>query len=344
MAFLLRAFQLRQRWLAVAVLAGTAVAQSTPRIGLIEFYGLRKMTEARIRQTMGVKEGDLLPRSKGDTEERLDGLPGVVESHLEAICCEGNQAILFVGVEERGAPHFEIREPPEDDLALPQEIIATYRRFLQAFETAVRRGVTEEDLTHGHSLMADPSTRAIQEMFPALADDNLVALRNVLRNSGDEEQRATAAYVIGYATRKPEVVNDLQYALRDADAGVRVNASRNLLALAVLARLNPKAGVTVSPTWFIEMLNSLSWTDRNRAAKALQILTDTRDANILGQMRDRALDALTEMARWKSLENALPAFVLVGRIAGLTDAEIQDKWTSGQRDAVISLAVGKKAK
>ena len=61
----------------------------------------------------------------------------------------------------------------------------------------------------------------------------------------------------------------------------------------------------------------------------------------MAQMRERALDALTEMARWKSLENALPAFVLVGRIAGLTDVEIQDKWTSGQRDQVIALAAGK---
>lgn len=334
----------QRRWLAIPILAATAWSQSAPRIGLIEFYGLRKVTEARVRQTIGVREGDLLPRSKGDTEEHLDALPGVVESHLEAVCCEGDRAILFVGLEERGAPHFEIREAPEGDLALPEEVTAAYRRFLQAFEAAVRRGVTEEDLTHGHSLMADASTRAIQEMFPALADDNLEVLRAVLRNSGDEEQRATAAYVIGYSSRKPEVVNDLQFALRDADAGVRVNASRDLLALAVLARLNPSAGVTVSPTWFIEMLHSLSWTDRTHAVKALQILTDTRDANILGQMRERALDALTEMARWKSLENALPAFVLVGRIAGLPDQEIQNKWTSGQRDPVIALAAGKKAK
>jgi hypothetical protein len=341
--------RLRRPWLPIAAVAMTlcaepAWAQSPPRIGLIEFYGLRKVSEARVRQTMGVKEGDMLPRSKGDTEERLDALPGVVETHLEAVCCEGNQAILFVGVEERGAPHFEIREPPEDDVPMPKEITDTYRRFLEAFQTAARRGVTAEDLTHGHSLSADPSTRAIQEMFSALADDNLVVLRNVLRNSGDEEQRATAAYVIGYATRKRDIVNDLQYALRDADSGVRVNAGRNLLALAVLARLSPNSGVMVSPTWFIEMLNSLSWTDRNRAAKALQILTDTRDASVIGQMRDRALDALTEMARWKSLENALPAFVLVGRIVGLTDQEIQDKWTSGQREAVIALAAGKKAK
>jgi len=341
---LLRAARQGGLWLALAALAATAAAQSPPRIGLIEFYGLRKVSEARVRQTMGVKEGDPLPRSKGDTEERLDTLPGVVESHLEAVCCEAGQAILFVGVEEPGAPRFDIREAPEEDVALPDEITSTYRRFLQAFELAVRRGAAGEDLTHGHSLMADGSARAIQEMFPALADDNLLQLRSVLRNSGDEEQRATAAYVIGYASKKRDIVNDLQYALRDADSGVRMNASRNLLALAVLARLKPESGVSVSATWFIEMLNSLAFTDRMRAAKALQILTDDRDATVLAQMRERALEALVEMARWKSLENALPAFVLVGRMAGLSEAEIRNKWTSGQRDSVIALATSKKGK
>ncbi len=108
--------------------------------------------------------------------------------------------------------------------------------------------------------------------------------------------------------------------------------------------MNPGAGVTVSPTWFIEMLNSLSWTDRNRAVKALEILTDTRDAPVLKQMRERGLDALTEMARWKSLEHALPAFVLVGRIAGLSEEQIQEKWAAGQREAVIAQATGKRAR
>ena len=333
-----------RRLLAVVLLAGPALPQSPPRIGLIEFYGLRKITEERVRKTLDIKEGDLLPRSKGDAEDRLDQLPGVVESHLEAVCCQGSDAILFVGLEEQGAPHFEIREAPEDDVALPVEISAAYRQFLQNFSVAARSGVTQEDLTHGHALSADSATRAVQEMFPALADNNLEPLRNVLRNSGDEEQRATAAYVIGYASRKADVINDLQYALRDADAGVRVNATRNLLALAVFARLHPEDGVAVSPTWFIEMLNSLSWTDRDRAARALEILTDNRDPAVLNQMRERAIEALTEMARWKSLENALPAFVLVGRIAGLSESEIQDKWNAGQREAVIALAASKKSK
>jgi hypothetical protein len=231
-----------------------------------------------------------------------------------------------------------LRDPPDKDVSLPPEIVSTYNRFLEAAQAAARRGSTEEDLTHGHPLMADGSARAVQEMFPALADQHLAEIREVLRNSDDEVQRAMAAYVLVYASRKSDVVNDLQYALKDADAGVRNNAARSLLALSVLAKLNPSSDVRISPTWFIEMLNSLSWSDRNRALKALQTLTDSRDPLVLDQLRTRALDALIDMARWKTLSHALPAFILLGRVAGMPEPEIQAAWTSGDREAVITAA------
>ena len=325
------------RILPLVLLAFPACPQDL-RLDVIDFYGLHKVSESQIRKALGVREGDRLPPSKGDAEARLDQIPGVVESHLEAVCCDEGKTILYVGVEERGAPHFDLREAPEGSIALPEEITSTYDRFLEAAQAASRRGSTAEDLTHGHPLMADGSARAVQEMFPALADQYLSQIRDVLRSSADESQRAIAAYVLVYATRKADVVNDLQNALKDADAGVRSNAVRSLVALSVLAKLDPSSGVRISATWFIEMLNSLSWSDRNRALKALQTLTDSRDPLVLDQLRTRALDALIDMARWKTLSHALPAFVLLGRVAGIPEPDIQSAWTRGDRDAVIAAA------
>ena len=327
--------------LPILLFSGLAVAQ-VPRIGVIDFYGLRKVPEAKIRQALGAKEGDLLPPSKGNAEERIDDVQGVIESHLEAVCCDAGKMILYVGIEERGAVHFELREPPDGDVRLPEEVTSAYREFLRARETAVRAGEDREDLTHGHALSANSETRALQQQFTALAEDHLKQLRDVLRNSSDEEERATAAYMIGYAPQKLSIIDDLQYALKDADAGVRANATRDLIAVAVLARLQPQTGLKVSATWFIEMLNSLSWTDRSKALAALQILTDGHDESILEQLRERALTSLVEMARWKTLEHALPAYVLVGRIAGLSDQQIQDAWARGDRESTIAQATAKK--
>jgi hypothetical protein len=331
-------------FLVLFALAGLAAGQ-VPRIGTLDFYGLRKVTEARVRQAVGVAEGDPLPPSKGDVEERLDKIMGVVESNLEAVCCgDDGKVILYVGIEERGAPHFDLREPPDGDEKLPEEIAGAYRRFLESVEKASRRGVSEEDLTQGYSRMADLSARAIQDMFPALANDHFTELRAVLRNSDDEMQRATAAYVIAYAADRKSVVNELQFALKDADPGVRANATRGLLAQAVRARLKPDSGIKVEPTWFIEMLNSLSWSDRNRALAALQVLTDNRDPEVLDQLRERALLALADMARWKTLAHALPAYILLGRVAGVPEEKIQESWSSGNREPLIVDALKQPAK
>ncbi|HTD44957.1 MAG TPA: HEAT repeat domain-containing protein [Bryobacteraceae bacterium] len=330
---------------------GLAVAQAPrlaadnyglPRIGTLDFYGLNKTPEARVRKALGAAEGDFLPSSKGDAEERLDQLPGIVESHLEAVCCDAGKMILYVGVEEKGAPHFDLRDAPENAVSLPESVMSGYRELLDALGAAIRRGSTAEDLTRGHSLMADPLAREIQEKFPGIAKDHIKELRDVVRNSQDEDQRAAAAYVIGYAPRKAEIVDDLQYALRDPDSGVRANAVQALLAVAVYAKLNPDAGIKIQPTWFIEMLNSLSWSDRDHALKALQLLTDGRDPSVLDQLSQRALGSLAEMSRWKTLAHALPAFVLLGRVAGLSEQQIQDAWTRGEREPVITAATAKK--
>lgn len=303
---------------------------------MIEVYGLRKLPEARIRQALGVKEGDPLPRSKGDTEEALEKLPGVVRARLEAACCEAGKAILYVGIEESRAPRFEFREPPKEAVLLPEEIHDTYVRFLAALAEAVRSGETEEDLTEGHSRMKHAACRAQQEKFVDLAARHLDVLRDVLRNSFDEEHRAIAAYVIGYAADKKAVVDDLQFALRDPDETVRNNAMRALAAIEVLARRRPTLGLRIQPTWMIEMLNSLVWTDRATAAVNLVNLTEDRDPEMLAHIEDRALDSLLEMAAWKHLGHALPAFILLGRVAGMKEQEIQEAWRTGDREKVLA--------
>ena len=324
--------------LCLVIWMGGAVSAQVPRIDLIDFYGTHKTPESKAREALGVKEGDPLPPSKGDVEERLDAIPGVAESHLEAVS-DAKKMVLYVGVEERGAPHFDIREAPEGDMKLPEVITKEYRNFVESAAAAARNHIVDEDLTQGQARSADAETRKIQDRFPLFATDHLPELRDVLRNSSDEDQRAIAAYVIGYAPNKRDVINDLQYALKDADAGVRSNATRSLVAIEVLAKLDPKQGIKVSPTWFIEMLNSLSWSDRNRAVMALQILTDSPDPSILDQIRERSLQSLVDMARWKTLAHALPPYLLLGRIAGLPEADVQAAWSRGDREWVITQAM-----
>lgn len=311
---------------------------SGPRIGTIDFYGLRKVKEEAIRKALAVNEGGPLPRSKGDTEDAVEQVPNVVAARLEATCCDEGKAILYVGIEERGAPHFNYNDPPAGLARLPEDIHGEYTAFLSAVGLAVRSGNTGESLSEGHSLMADAGVRAHQERFIALAAQHLPKLREVLRGSVDEEQRAIAAYVIGYAKDKEAVLADLQFALRDPDDTVRNNAMRSLGAIAVLATREPDRKLTVAPVWFVETLSSLVWQDRQSAAATLVTITERRDEKVIALLRERAIPALTEMARWKHLPHALPAYILLGRAAGVAEDEIQRAWKDGQRSQLIEQA------
>ncbi|MCC7175616.1 MAG: HEAT repeat domain-containing protein [Bryobacterales bacterium] len=325
----------------VWLLAGQFLAGQVPRISLVDFYGLRRVSEYRARQALAVKEGDPLPPSKAAVEERLEGLDGVVLARVEAVCCEADGAMLFVGVEEKGAPHFEVRAAPASSSVLSEALVEKYGAFLELYERSARPGQDSESLARGYALSSIPEVRAYQESFVELAEAEAASLREVLRESAEPEHRAIAAYLTGYAPDRRSAVETLQYALQDPEATVRHTALRALAAIAVFASRNPDAGLRIAPTWPVEMLNSLILGDRTQAAEFLVLLTENRDAAILDRIRERALDSIVEMARWKSLRYALPAYVLLGRMAGLPESQIEETWSKGGREDVISKAVPK---
>ena len=92
---------------------------------------------------------------------------------------------------------------------------------------------------------------------------------------------------------------------------------------------------------FMAFLHSPIWTDRNKATGALMTLSASRDAALLARLRKGALAPLIEMARWKSDGHARPAFVLLGRIAGYSDDAAKAAWDRGERELVISAALGR---
>lgn len=336
--------RLKNLRLPILLLVPILASAQPPRIGIVDFYGVKKVSEEKLRKALGVVEGDPLPRSKEDVEELIEAVPNVVRARLEATCCADGKAILYVGVEEKGVLAFSYHDQPEGKQRLPEEIMDAYRVFLLSVRAAVTVGEAGEDFSQGHSRMVNGKARHAQEAFIPLAEENQKLLQEVLRNAADAEHRAIAAYVIGYVKTKRLVVDDLQYAMRDPDETVRNHAMRTLGGFAILAIKDPELGIKVAPTWFIEMLASLVWTDRNNAAVALVNLTESRDERILSHLRERATPALVEMARWKHLPHALPAFILLGRVLGLAEQDIQDTWSRGEREKLIARAVEKKRK
>ncbi len=333
--------------LAVAIVA-SAEDITTPRVGIVEIYGARKVSVHKIRSVMGVKAGDLLPGRRSDVEDRIDRIGGIVTSSVQATCCDQRKTVLYVGVEERDQPHFEFHPSPSGSVTIPAELADKYRAFLDAVSDSMHGHNADEDLTNGYSLMADPVCRGFQEEFISFAAHDLALINQVLRESADSDQRNMAAYLLPYGPRGPRtskiMVDGLQYALQDQEETVRQTAMRSLQAVAVGVKLHPEQQVRIEPTWFIELLNSVVWSDRRGATLLLVDLTENRDPGTLSLLRERALPSVLEMARWHDLEHALPAFILAGRLAALSEGEIQAAWVSGDREPVLRQALNPKKK
>ena len=65
-------------------------------------------------------------------------------------------------------------------------------------------------------------------------------------------------------TDKGSVVDDLAAAMQDAAPGVRNNAMRALALFAQYARENVKSNLSVPSAPFVDLVNSINWTDRDR--------------------------------------------------------------------------------
>lgn len=317
-------------------LSGQPSVIEPPRIGAIEVFGARKTGADRVAREAKIAVGDPIPASQQDLVERIINIKGVAQASAEAYCCVDRKVILYLGVEERDAERFDIREPgPEGAPILSADILAAYSSLLESLNGAVRAGQTAEDLSRGHALIQHEPSRAWQLRLQQLAEPNLDTLRQTLR-SGTDDERAVAAVVIGYVERKTMVVDDLQAALRDPDPTVRANALRSLTAFAVSGFSDPQLGMKVEPTWMVEMLDSVFWQDRQNAIRALLTLTEKRPESWLARLKERSTPTLAEMARWKHLPHALPAFLLLGRAHGLSDDEIEKTWVSPERDTFIA--------
>src|SRR6185369_3724531 len=141
----------------------------------------------------------------------------------------------------------------------------------EALNKAALAGRTQQDLSTGYALSADPELRAKELQIREFALANEALLHTVL-SSSNAEHRAIAAEFLGYANVSARQIIDLTEAARDPDEGVRNNAVR---ALGVIAGSSEQRARMISPNPFIALLKSDKWVDRNKGGWLLINLTES---------------------------------------------------------------------
>jgi hypothetical protein len=246
--------------------------------------------------------------------------------------------MLFAGVSSLPFDNFAFNNRPVGPTKLPLEIISLHDKLNSAIYAGVTHNDAAENDSMGHALFHYPPARACQEKMIGYANDSvkLKLLRKVLRTSKYSDQRAIAAEVIAYASNKKDVLPDLLYALHDVDEDVRNNAARALGIIATYSNLNPALNLQIPASDFIQLLNSIVWTDRNKALLVLMPLTEKRDSAIFEQLRLQAKPSLVEMAHWKDVGHSYPAYLILGRMAGMPDDQISAAFASPKKEEFLT--------
>ena len=294
-------------------------------IGNIDFYGLRTISETEVRGLLPFSEDDV--RVRGSVTESLKSeiaeALNVARVEIINVCCrEDGLTIVYIGIEETPTFNLDYHAQPTGDAMLPREILKTADELDAALNTIFRSVQSGNavgprgDASAGHALFIDPELRALQERYLIYADQFRERLIEVLHNSADDEQRAIAATVIAYASDKVAVVPHLEDAVLDSSDGVRNDATRALAIIAMYANEHPELGIEISPDVYVDMLNSIEWSDRNKASALLMSLTSSRDPELLAQLEERSLLSLIEMCRWKSDGHAFMSCRILERVVG----------------------------
>jgi hypothetical protein len=306
------------------------------RIAAIEFFGHKGVDTAAIRESLPVREGDEWSEgAKTRLREAVARSIGKEATDVNTVCCTSDGGVLlFIGIPGGSYKAFAYGPAPKGDARVSTELAQLSERLEEAIGAAVRKGsdAAQEDDSNGYALIKDPQTRSIQMALRRYAVQHERELFRVLEFSSDSRQRAMASQALGYARQSGRQRLALTRAARDPDEGVRNDATR---AIAVLARSNDALARQIQPDVFIEMLNSGTWTDRNKGALVLEPLTASRNAAVLERLRTVALDSLIEMALWRDASHAYPARMLLGRVAGVPEDRLKQLAWNGPPETIV---------
>lgn len=309
--------------IAILTAAAPVLAQDESlTIGAFDFYGRDGLDANLIRAALPLREGDQLSRGSKErmvrrVKKAIRQATGREVSDVAPVCCDNSgKLIVYIGLRGKSVGQTLYNPAPRGSARLPPAALKINRDIEKALLNAIEKGVSGEDDSQGYALSLDPETRTKQLALRAYVARNSPVVMRVLASARNVEHRQIAAEMLGYADKSPEQIATLIRASHDVDDGVRNNAIR---ALVVLARSSSEASASIPGECFVGLLNSGLWTDRNKSAELLSVLTAHRDPALLTCLHEQALTSLVEMARWSFPGHAQSARLILGRIAGIDE-------------------------
>lgn len=285
---------------------------ATFQVGEINYFGYAGIDLDLIRAQLPLHTGDKLifaTFSRDATEVALTRLTGHRPTDIAIVCCDQSKHLfVYIGLGGSSSHPMPVAVVPGGHDRLDPTAARLYDQEMAALLSAVSAGNAGEDDSNGYMLSNDPALRQIELSILAYVAPREADLVRVLRNSSDPHQRQIAAAFLGYVPRSSIQVAALTAAVSDPDDEVRNNAVR---ALSVLSAARNSSPLLIDTHFFVALLFSGKWTDRNKGSLLLLRLTEHRDPTLLASLRHEAIQPLIEGASWHGDSGHSTAFLVV---------------------------------
>ena len=327
--------------------ASAPVAAASPsetyRVGGIYFFGCDGAHVDEIKQAIPIHTGEKFP---------LSGMKNVKRQISQAVwktirCFPTDTAIItnnnnvwtiYIGLPGRNFVKREIPPPPTGNVKLPPKAVSLYDSMMDTQSKLLSKGeALVEDDSKGYSLSRNDELRAKEVQFRDFAIQHSDSAFDVLKNSSNDQERGVAAMLIGYLDPSKVQIDALQTAALDASSLVRNSAIRSL---GCIASADPEYSRLLDPGVFARMLNSGTWTDKNKSEFVLSRLLENAPADVIAQIKDNSLHALCDMACWDK-PHAMGAQYMLVNATHLPSESISEPATKG--DFATLYAVSDKA-
>jgi hypothetical protein len=291
-------------------------------VDFVEFFGYHGIDLDAVRRALPVRDGGLFDdKMRPAIREAAQHIAGGEATDIAPVCCnKRGHAVLFIGLPGASSRPLRVNAKPTGAVRLAADFLRLYIRLDRAIDDAVKKGgdAPNEDDSQGFasSLSARAQTATgTPRLHPRPRRSHLRRARKFRRI----DHRAHGATAIGYAQRSARQVAALVDAVRDPDLGVRDESTR---AIGVLLRADTALASQISSGDFIEMATSGNWMDRNKGCMVLEVLTKSRDAQLLAGIDSQICEQLLEMARWRDAPHAFQPRMIPGRIRGTPEEQL----------------------
>ena len=136
----------------LVLFAGFAGAQESMTVEVIDFYGLRTVSEEAVRAQLPFNEGTVLTPETGfdeaGKEREMATALGVARVELTPVCCPTpGTLVIYVGLQELADQSLTFRAAPDGIIDLPPSLLELAARLEEASVKGIRAGMAGDDFT-----------------------------------------------------------------------------------------------------------------------------------------------------------------------------------------------------